>query len=104
MKTPTRLIGIDELASLVALSAGHLRNTLYKTPEKLPKRTYIPGAADAVRFNLRDVEAWIEQMETGYGAPCSAGQADVQVAPPARRGRPTKAAVMARKLAAAKAN
>ncbi|WP_172419323.1 helix-turn-helix transcriptional regulator, partial [Pseudomonas nitroreducens] len=96
------LIGIEDLASMIGLSPRTIKNKVSAHPTSLPPRTYLPAAPSLVRWNVKDVEKWIQSLQRGYGAPeATRVHSHLEETPLKRkRGRPTKASVIAKQRAA----
>ena len=87
-KSEMRWLTVSDLAAILGLRPQTIYNRMSTYPDTLPPATYVPGLRGP-RWSVSLVREW----QAKYNPP-SLGE------PPRRRGRPTKAEMMARRAQA----
>lgn len=66
---PPKFLTVAELASIIRLSAGTIKNLLSKKPQALPPRRVVCGTR-AVLFFSEDVDRWMRGLPVLQGVGC----------------------------------
>lgn len=62
-----KLIKIDELANILAISENTARKWAKTNPQKLPPRFRIPNSPKLIRYNMDDINNWLlNSSKDGY--------------------------------------
>lgn len=94
IKTPDDLLTVDELATILRRAPSTIQTSAHRYPHSLPPIVRIPGQRRLL-WRRRDVTAWLAGL-VQVSPPPPSSLSSVAASTTYRRGRPPKAAQVAR--------